>query len=259
VQKLKESNYTFSKINELKTQIKKIKIMANFFSDKRTILGIVLVLLGGVLLLDNLNILNLYLPRFIYDNPIGVFMMAIGLVLLLNKENKGPGIVLVIIGAFLIAKDEFDFSWRAFWPLVIVIAGASILLRGRFHKADKPNAIGEDDAMDTVDSMNVFGGTQKAIHSDKFKGGRITTIFGGAELNLANCKLAEGTNVIDIFSMFGGATIFIPQDWNVKIDVLPIFGGFSEKKYSYASPVDQSKQLVIKGTVIFGGGEVKRV
>jgi len=55
--------------------------------------------------------------------------------------------------------------------------------------------------------------------------------------------------------VFGGASLIIPPDWNVKSDVLNLFGGFSDKRRT--SQVNNNKTLTIKGVVIFGGGELK--
>lgn len=111
---------------------------------------------------------------------------------------------------------------------------------------------------DVIDDVAIFGGGSKIIFSDNFQGGNITAIFGGSEINLMNCKLAEGENVLDVLMVFGGSTIIVPKEWNVVINVTSILGGFSNK--SVRNPnliVDQSRTLIIKGLTLFGGGEVK--
>ena len=91
-----------------------------------------------------------------------------------------------------------------------------------------------------------------------FSGGNITAVFGGSEIILKGCKLSEGTSSIDILAVFGGTTIIVPNDWNVVMNVTSIFGGFSNKSVKDPSMFpDQSKTLIIKGLVVFGGGELK--
>jgi hypothetical protein len=41
----------------------------------------------------------------------------------------------------------------------------------------------------------------------------------------------------------------------VQVEVVSIFGGFSDKRHS--STIDRDKKLIIKGVAIFGGGEIK--
>jgi predicted membrane protein len=70
--------------------------------------------------------------------------------------------------------------------------------------------------------------------------------------------MAAGNNVLDTFSLFGGTTIIVPAGWNVKVEVVSVFGGFSDKRERMPNLVfDQEKTLQIKGVAIFGGGEVK--
>ncbi len=54
------------------------------------------------------------------------------------------------------------------------------------------------------------------------------------------------------------STIIVPDDWNVKIEVVPVLGGFGDsRKLNPGRTIDTTRQLVIKGAVVFGGGEVK--
>jgi Predicted membrane protein (DUF2154). len=107
--------------------------------------------------------------------------------------------------------------------------------------------------------MAIFGGSKRILNSKNFQGGNITVLFGGMELFCRDCELADQDEVIiDLFVMFGGCDFVVPPHWNVKIDVVSLFGGFSSKKLDYKSvEVDDSKTLVIKGMVLFGGGEMK--
>jgi hypothetical protein len=76
---------------------------------------------------------------------------------------------------------------------------------------------------------------------------------------MSNVKLAAGTQYIDIFAMFGGTTLLVPEGWDIKIKVVSIFGGFSDKHRVRISDKENNinNKLVIKGLVIFGGGEIK--
>jgi hypothetical protein len=44
----------------------------------------------------------------------------------------------------------------------------------------------------------------------------------------------------------------------VRNEITSIFGGFSDdRKPSPDTPIDDKKELIIKGTVLFGGGDIK--
>lgn len=110
-----------------------------------------------------------------------------------------------------------------------------------------------------IDEIALFGGGDRVVTSQQFQGGKVTTIFGGLNYNMLKAKLAPGDNVIDVFCLFGGMKLIVPEGWPVKIRVMSIFGGFSDK-HRYRVPetnLDQNAQLIIRGTAIFGGGEIK--
>jgi hypothetical protein len=97
------------------------------------------------------------------------------------------------------------------------------------------------------------------VTSQQFQGGKVTAIFGGLNYNMLKAKLAPGENYLDVFCLFGGMKLVVPEGWTVKIRVMSLFGGFSDKQ-RFRMPelkMDQDAQLIIKGTVIFGGGEIK--
>ena len=50
----------------------------------------------------------------------------------------------------------------------------------------------------------------------------------------------------------------MPKNWKVIVNLTPIFGGFDDKRRVDPNQVyEENKVLVIKGIVLFGGGELK--
>jgi len=84
----------------------------------------------------------------------------------------------------------------------------------------------------------------------------MVAVFGGSKIDLTNATLSSNTNEIEIVVVFGGTELIVPSDWNIRIEVFNIFGGFSDK--TSPSQVDLNKTLIIKGVAVFGGGEIKR-
>ena len=115
-----------------------------------------------------------------------------------------------------------------------------------------------DKEVDFIDEFNIFSGSEKKISIKNFRGGTITSIFGGSDIDMTDAELSGETNVIEIFYMFGGSTIIVPNDWVVLNKVTSIFGGFSDKrKVTTSNTRDTKKTLIIKGMIMFGGGEIK--
>jgi predicted membrane protein len=163
------------------------------------------------------------------------------------------------VGGFFLIPTIFRETFHAynmFWPSIFIIIGVIFIVSKRkgFNSVTSKGIIGDD----YVDYVNVFSGGERQIVSENFRGGRISAVFGGMELDLTKAKMAPGRNELEIACVFGGATIIVPDDWYVTIDVTPILGGFSDsRKLSPGRSTEMSKQLVIKGAVVFGGGEVK--
>jgi len=228
--------------------------------DKRVLLGGILIILGGLFLLNTMNILDFRFSRVVFSWPF--IMLVIGLFVLVNTEKKFLGGVLSGVGAlFLIPRifPQIDYDGGIIIPLFFIILGVYIILKKR--KVDTIEGFTTATSnvnKDKIDDVSIFGGGTKIISSSNFQGGNITAIFGGSEINLINCQLAEGDNVLDVLCVFGGTTIILPKEWNVVINVASILGGFSNKAIRNPSVViDQSRTLHIKGLAMFGGGEVK--
>jgi len=228
--------------------------------DKRVLLGGILIFLGGLFLLNTMNVLDFRFTHVIFSWPF--IMLVIGLFVLVNTEKKFLGGVLSGIGAlFLIPRvfPQIDYDGGIVIPLFLIILGTYIILKKK--RQDSASELGSDFSKvnkDKIDDVSIFGGGTKIISSGNFQGGSVTAIFGGSEINLINCQLAEGDNVLDILCVFGGTTIILPKEWNVVINVTSILGGFSNKAIRNPSVViDQARTLHIKGLAMFGGGEVK--
>ena len=91
--------------------------------------------------------------------------------------------------------------------------------------------------------------------SPMMEGGRITSIFGGSEVDLTKAKALPGAT-IDVLTLFGGSEIRVPADWKIKIEVTAILGGFEDKRTDLSHD-DDAPVVVIKGLTMFGGGEIK--
>lgn len=246
-------------------------------------LGAVIIILGTLLLLSNINLLPFSLHDLLFSWQ--SILILIGIIMIANENYRG-GFILVAIGVLFMISRYYYMDSMTLWPVLLIILGVYILLNvGRPHRRDygreaaerikeqvsetvaeqvsshfkeKFNNRGRTISEDFLDETSVFSGTKKSISSENFRGGKITSIFGGSEIDLYNCKLAPGDNILEITAIFGGTTLYIPRDWKVVMDVTPIFGGFSDERRkdpSIAYPED--RKLIIKGLLLFGGGEIK--
>ena len=230
---------------------------------KRVLIGLLILIVGGLLLLRNLGIYDEFINEYIFRWE--MILITIGIVNMVAHEGPGPGFLLIIIGGGLYARNYIDLPnglsfWQLFLAVVFILSGLFMIIKRKssFH-CESHKKSGENLGIDTIDEIAFFGGGDRTIISDSFKGGKILAVFGGSNFNLSRSKLAPGKNYIDVLAIFGGLKLVVPENWNVKISAISIFGGFSDK-HRVHTPEQYSEddpQLIIKGFVIFGGGEIK--
>lgn len=228
-------------------------------NNARRTWGIVAIVVGAILMANVFHVFPMKIWDMIWSWQ--MLLIVVGLVSFLNNESKFFGVVLISLGVFFMIDDFWYFPpelRRAFWPAVLIVFGVYLVASPpKYFRPRRKNSPEEDDR-DFLDEVSVFGGGEKTVTSNQFKGGKITSVFGGSKINLMNSELAVGDQILDTFSLFGGSTIIVPAGWNIRIEVVSIFGGFSDKRERMPNLVfDQDKVLIIKGVAIFGGGEVK--
>jgi predicted membrane protein len=200
-----------------------------------------------------------FIDHVVFSWP--MLLVTIGLIITIGSSGrKTSGIIVMAVGAFFLIPIIFSQTfhmYNMFWPSIFIIIGIIFIFSRRGGWSSVSTSEVNDDYIDYV---NVFSGGERQIVSDNFRGGKVTAVFGGNEIDLSKAKLAVGVNVLEIASVFGGTTIIVPDDWFVKIEVTPVLGGFGDsRKLMPGRTIDTTRQLLIKGAVVFGGGEVKSV
>jgi predicted membrane protein len=231
---------------------------------KKFAFGFVVMLAGALLLAFNFDILPMDWKHIIFSWQ--MLLITLGVVSLIGREGRGPGLILVLIGGFFLIPKLFgyDISFiKVFWPVLLIIIGVMILFghgyrhRHRWHRHWDNHP--DDSPLDEgyIRQDNIFSGSKHKIIHTEFKGGKISNIFGGSEIDLTQATLAEGRNVLIIECIFGGITLIVPSDWKVVVEMSAILGGFQDKRTVIKEQPDATRVLVIKGSAIFGGGEIK--
>lgn len=238
---------------------------------------------------------NQHRPRGRNNNKwAGIILLAVGAILLLNTFGANlPSwliswqMLLIVVGLAVGAASRFrDFTWlvisgtgafflvnrlfpdiafhRFLLPTAFIVVGLIVLYgsrgkwfsgkRSKEQEDDYSSEYSSDD--EHIEAVAVFGGIKKVIYSKSFRGGEVVTIFGGGEINLLN---ADFTGVISLetVQMFGGIKLRIPAHWEVTTsEAVAIFGGIEDKRPPNLS-TDPTKKLIIRGTIIFGGLEIR--
>jgi len=220
--------------------------------SNRPLGGMILIIIGSVLLARQLDV---DLPRWLFSWE----MILIGIGLFIGARRSfqpGGWIVPIIIGTvFLVQHEWIGWDYRHFfWPVIIIGIGLYMIFRPK-HKEWERGFTSESSSDDFINSSVVFGGVKKKMITKNFQGGSIDNIFGGTDLDLMQADF-KGTIVMDFNVAFGGVKLVVPPHWNIKNEVTPILGGIDDKRP--VVPVeDASKLLVLRGTIMFGGLDIK--
>jgi predicted membrane protein len=231
--------------------------------DRRSIAAILLIIAGGLLFLDTFDIVNFSVKNIIFNWK--TILIIIGIIILFSSEQRTTGYILIGLGVVFWLPSLFDFDirlYQVFWPLVLIGIGLVILTRRNVHGKmglNRRSAVNPDGTLGTdyVDDVSIFGGGLKRYASQNLKGGNITAIFGGSEIDLTQSKMSGDGAVVDVFTMFGGTKFIVPGSWQVKSEAVSLFGGFTDKRHIKPSEEVTDKVLLVKGLVLFGGVEIK--
>lgn len=214
--------------------------------------GLLIILVGTVLTLDNLNIADS--AQYLRYWPAGLIAIGAAKLWQVRYGYGGAlgGVLFVVIGTWLLLDnlDLIEASLLDFWPILLIAAGGIIVwqgTRGRQHRVAGP-------ADDTINAIAVLAGVNRGSNSAAFRGGELTAFMGGCEIDLRHAAI-NGEAVIDVFAMWGGIEIRVPENWTVIGRVTPMLGGFEDKT---RAPLGSSThKLIIRGVVLMGGVEVK--
>lgn len=224
--------------------------------------GLLLVLIGVLFLAKKSGV---EFPDWIFSWE--MILIAIGLYIGVRHSFRGPvWIIFVLIGSFLMVDDfvpDLDID-RYLWPIIIITIGLVMIFRPQRKNKDQEKygkweggsttVTAEDEV---IDSVTIFGGIKRNIISKNFKGGEAVTIFGGTELNLSQAD-ASGPIVLELTQVFAGTKLIVPPHWKVlSDDMVCILGGVDDKRPAYQATGEPSKVLIVKGTCVFGGIDIK--
>lgn len=223
------------------------------------VLGVIIIIVGVLFTLDNMGVLNAH--DYLRYWP--VLMIVYGLARIAQPRGtygRFGGAVWLLIGvALLIDRLAFlDIRFGDFWPLLLVLLGFLVIGRSLAPRTAPSPRSGTDSpasADNFVSGFALMSGVRRTITSQDFKGGDLTAIMGGCEVDLRHASISSGTAVLDLFALWGGIDIKVPQDWTVVVEGTPFLGGFDDK--TLQQPGSSSKRLVIRGTVIMGGADIK--
>jgi predicted membrane protein len=211
------------------------------------VVGVFFTLLGILLTLDNLDFIDA--DRFLAFWPL--FLIAIGLLKLQDRDNRIPALFAIAAGALLLlfTTDWVRFSIFDLWPVALILAGLAIVAHAFGFRA--PVLAGGSDS--TI--LAILGVRKEAVTAHNYRGGRIIAFMGGCELDLTHADMDDVPAQLEIVAIWGGVEIKVPEGWEVTGNVLPVMGGADIR----TNAVPGGRKLVVNGMVIMAGVDIKSV
>lgn len=224
---------------------------------QKSVLGLIFIFIGIGTLFNQLgiwdfgDIISIWWPLII---------IFIGLIQITNKSiSNTSGLIIIGIGAFFQLRELGIITQSLgslLWPIVFIIIGIKII----FSRSDK-KFLGKgikEVSDEYIDYFTLFSGIENKNISKNFKGGKVTAIFGGADIDLRKSELAREGAVLDLTVAFGGIDILVPEGWKVIVTGIPIFGGWSNKTKEYEeSSLNDGLVLKVRCVAAFGGIDIK--
>jgi hypothetical protein len=252
-----------------------------FRLNEKVITGGLLVLLGVLFILDNFHVID---AGALWDYwPL--FLIGPGLSRLLQPDRPGQrvwGAILVGVGGVLLLRN-LDIVWIPFhrvWPVALVVIGGYLIWQTVSPRVPDDPGVGPVNAGDrafeaaraglattsglgasSIAQLNEFAlcgsGHRIVPQSSDFRGGTVTVIAGGFDIDLRQAVMTRESARIEIFAMMGGVVFRVPEGWKVELNVTPLLGGTDMKARAVAPAEGMPKTLTISGFILMGGVEVK--
>lgn len=111
---------------------------------------------------------------------------------------------------------------------------------------------GATEAADQI--IAIFSGASRAGHWRVRKNTSVATLFGGAHLDTTEATFEAQTVTVNVFCMFGGVELRVPDGVEVRNQISGIFGGVDVK---VSQPQPGAPVVIVKGVAMFGGVEIR--
>lgn len=216
--------------------------------------GLVFIVVGVIFGLNALNITNI---NIFFDGWWTLFIIVPCFIGLFKDEDKSSNLIGLVIGICLLLGCiniiEFALIWKLMVPVILVMIGLSFIFKDTLNSKIKKE-IKKLNKTEQKEYCSCFSGQTIDFNNEEFKGCTISAIFGGAKCDLKNAIIKNDV-VINATSIFGGITIYVPENVNVKISATSIFGGVSDERKNKTK--NNEYTIYINTTSMFGGIEIK--
>ncbi len=229
----------------------------------RLLIGLLFILIGGILFLRISNIeLPFELPHYLFTWP--MILIILGIYFFFSRENRITGLILFLIGGAFLSKYIFEVTMGTVIqfaiPVLLVLAGILLLFPRTFLKKKRFSESKTSIKDNRLKAVHIFSDGSNLIESESYEGGEVVCIFGDSDIIFSKSVTSQGAMALDIVCIFGGCTVYVPEDWTVITDISNIFADIKDKRHQSDPTIitDPDKVLHIKGTLLFSGVKIRK-
>lgn len=218
--------------------------------------GLLLVVLGIILGFNVLEITNI---NIFFDGWWTLFIIVPCFIDLFKDKDKIGNIVGLIIGICLLLGCQdilrFEVVWKLILPVILVAIGVSFIFKDVINSKvnNKVKELNRE-RQNIKEYWATFGGQDVNFANEEFQSCNLTAIFGGVKCDLREAIIKEDS-IINISSIFGGVSIYVPDNIKVNVSSIPIFGGVSDERKNITK--DGKITIYINATCVFGGVQIR--
>jgi len=216
--------------------------------------GIVLIIIGIIFGLNALEITNI---NIFFNGWWTLFIIVPCFIDLFKEKSKTGNIIGLSIGIFLLLGCnniiDFNLIWKLIIPFTLVVIGISLIFKNTVNSKVKAK-MKELSKNSDKEYYATFSTQDLDFGNKEFEDCNLNAIFGGIDFDLRESTIKKEA-IINASVIFGGITIYVPKNINVKVISNSIFGGVSDERKNKTK--DSEVTLYINATCMFGGIEIK--
>jgi predicted membrane protein len=232
-------------------------------ASTRLVIGLWIVLVGAILLLNNLGVINgSQFWRYFWP----LILVFVGTSMLINNQariqRQRLGWIFVIVGGWIFLQQLgwiYISIFKLFLPALLLFVGGTLVWRAFNAPKGESKVVNlassEEPQAEFMHSFAVMSSNELRPISRPFRGADLSAVMAGVKLDLLDARMEADSANIEVFAFWGGMEIFVPPDWTVVSKVTTLMGGFIDKRRP--TTVLPTKTVIITGLVLMGGIEIK--
>lgn len=228
-------------------------------SKSNLVFGVLLIAVAAIFILSAADIIPAKCQNIIISWQ--MLCLIIGVVSLFTRHYINA-LLFFVVGAYFLIPHIYSAyelpmpvskpDFRNIFIASLLIVAAIALIWG--NQKVKNRSKGFFDIKTNKDRLPqiscAFGDIDHAVIESPFKGVSANTAFGEMSINMGKTTLPEGDSYLDVHTVFGTTTIFVPESWNVQVSLHTLFGSISNELEGEVP--DSHSRLIISGAVILG-------